>query len=531
VQSRAGEERHFVSPTEELRAVYSSPIFWTTAFELPRNDLTTQIHGRPALYPDWLLFLLTCGAAISGIGTRGAAVALMADARLWRDFVEDIDDFVPEGFTRVADLRPSRVQEDTRERPRAGILTTATNATPLVRREDARKNQSAKIPVMPPPANHHLDYFALRWRGLKKGRSGLAPAQPGDAWYGVRARVIRAARAAAITQVQSMGQLHPTKPFQYRKPDPSQFVGFDGVVFPMSRRRHSSASCDEHVTGGGSTPVYGSKYTIASTRTLGSYGSRMILDFQHNGGAQSSDPDEAKATVTMAKDLSRATARGMKGIVVDSVIRCRAVSDLERNWVTVVNNPVAASNPSAKTGQRRGPGRREKGYLRTVATHADSNGVVCEHGVYFYGGVPVEGITGQDGRLTVVPLEILEYEQRGQAVRRQYFRTAIKCTLAGDFEARVPLFHTDATSNDPDVNYGEVARVFPPNTHSFTRLYGMRNDTESRHTELKARLHHLPADVAGQELRLLGAMIVINSVAWQLHLQSARRRNVLDDTA
>lgn len=57
------------------------------------------------------------------------------------------------------------------------------------------------------------------------------------------------------------------------------------------------------------------------------------------------------------------------------------------------------------------------------------------------------------------------------------------------------------------------------------------NDTESRHTNIKARAKYLPIDVPGHELRLLGAAMTMNAVAWQLHLQAHGEANVLDDTA
>ena len=61
--------------------------------------------------------------------------------------------------------------------------------------------------------------------------------------------------------------------------------------------------------------------------------------------------------------------------------------------------------------------------------------------------------------------------------------------------------------------------------------YGGRNDTESRHTKIKARAKYLPIDVPGQELRLLGDAFTLNAAAWQLHLRAHGENNVLDDTA
>jgi hypothetical protein len=95
----------------------------------------------------------------------------------------------------------------------------------------------------------------------------------------------------------------------------------------------------------------------------------------------------------------------------------------------------------------------------------------------------------------------------------------------------VALFHTDATSTDPAYNWGEVVRVFAPSSAQFQYLYGARNDTEARHADLKSRIKYLPPDVAGQDLRMLAAMVTANAVAWQVHLQARQQANIFDGTA
>jgi hypothetical protein len=62
-------------------------------------------------------------------------------------------------------------------------------------------------------------------------------------------------------------------------------------------------------------------------------------------------------------------------------------------------------------------------------------------------------------------------------------------------------------------------------------LYGARNDTEARHADLKSRIKYLPPDVPGQDLRMLGAMVTANALAWQVHLQAREQPNVFDGTA
>lgn len=74
-----------------------------------------------------------------------------------------------------------------------------------------------------------------------------------------------------------------------------------------------------------------------------------------------------------------------------------------------------------------------------------------------------------------------------------------------------------------------VARLSTRLTAVQVPLYGGRNDTEARHADLKARVKYLPRDVMGQELRLLGASVAINAIAWQVHLQAHGEKNVIDD--
>ncbi len=142
-------------------------------------------------------------------------------------------------------------------------------------------------------------------------------------------------------------------------------------------------------------------------------------------------------------------------------------------------------------------------------------------------------ITNSMGDQQLEQLEYVGYQQRLNAdgTRREYHRVKVTCDQGQDFIERVPLFHTSPTSNDPDANWGEYVRVYPPGGAAFKYLYGARNDTEARHHDLKARVKHLPEDVAGQQLRLLGAAIANNALSWQAHLREHAKSNVIDDTA
>jgi hypothetical protein len=497
LQDRRGEERQRVGPLAELRSIYSSDQFWEIAAELPRNDLGARVgnraSGRPAHYPDWLLLLLDCAAAITGVGTRRSACAMLHDLPTWQMFADDVDDFVPPGFTPLRDLTPSPKRLAAYTRPLASAAVSSTSARARPRNSGTSRRPAGHKPITSlPPEDHHFDYFVLRWRGLRKVRGKVEPIDSSDPWYGVGPRVIAAFEKASMEMAQGMGLLDPSRPFQFKRPDPRQYVGLDGVVFPMSHRRPSDA-CEEHLTGADRKKVYGSKFTFASTRVLNQFGSRLILAMAHNGGKNSPDPDEGTASEEIANELAKLSRGGMKGIIIDSVIRGERITRLARNGITVVNYPHAQRNPLAKEGVRRGDGRTDKSYLRDIATHHDHNGLPCEHLLYFVGGVLVQLKTGHDGTQLATEVRIVDHKRRGNAgARRDYFDAEIDCSVVGAFRHLVPLFHREVSGNAPNVNFGEVARVFAPNSTNFAKLYGMRNDTESRHTNLKGSLTRFP---------------------------------------
>jgi hypothetical protein len=586
---RDGEDMRGVPTADQVRAIFASPWFWELAAAFPVNDILTPRMGTPRHYPDWFLLLVLCLAGVHGHGTIGSALTYFRSKRNWKTFLTDVDPYVPEGMTSAKDF-PYRVHKvkgkDRPEVTQARPMTKRNSRTKPLQRNKHRHRRKVVLDLAParqapPPRAHHLDYWIGFWRGHDKQRKPLAP---GHGYYGIRPLVLEAFRRNAVDQAQAMGVLDPGAKFFYRKADRNQFVGVDGVVHPTSKKRKSPSSA-LHSTGVG--PVFGSKYTIFSVRVDGQYMSRVILDFKHTRkGLAGSANDEAAAIREIAptlRDLARRKRRdhdsaewetyphsGMKGLLVDSVIRGRDVIDLHRDGIIVINYPHAASNPDGGPGKRLNPTRREKSALRTIATHLDTNGDPCEHPIYANGGELVQLLTAANGTDIIQVLPVVDYEVRqaakkktpptgqrtgkpgtktaarataraaGKAAeqrslnRREYLIVTVPCRSTSvnlDFTCRVPLFHTPDVSGDPEVNWGEVCRIYPVGSAEFKYLYSGRNDTEARHADLHRRTLHFPADVPGQELRLLGAALAINAVSWQVHLQAHSEDNVLDDTA
>lgn len=530
-QGRDGEELQGIAVGAQIAAIYTSDWFWDLCVRVfPNNDVLPEERdgGAPQHFPDWFLFLAMCAAGIAGHATIKSAVKHFRDRSTWVDFVARVDAYVPDGMTRLRNLpcrkpdkaHPTLTRPGTKRNSRTRPRTRSTGVVVPLRVR----------PTCEPPQRHHLDQFELRWRGIQK--KNRQPFPLGHRDYGLRDKAFAAFRDLAVDQAQAMGVMNPGAKFFYRNPDRNQFVGADGTVMPVPRKTDNAtaALCR---TGTGKK-VFGSKYTIFSTRINSQYMSRIILDLvhthtKHPGSART----ESDAVLDVMPKLRALSNDGVKGLLVDSAVRGQAVIELQRGGLIVVNYPHAQHNPGGGPGRRLNPSRKEKSRLRFIPTHTDATGQPCEHFIYAVGGELLELVGTDDGTDAVRPLRVSDYERRGEDGKvRERLTVEIKCAWAGDFSQEVPLFHADATSTSPSgTNWGEVCRVYPPGSAEFKYLYGARNDTEARHSDLKARVKNLSRDVLGQELRLLAASVARNAIAWQVHLQAHGENNVLDDTA
>lgn len=476
------------------------------------------------------------GLSAEGHPSASLAYAFVAVVGALGDASARADRFVPDGMTRLGDIDHT----NKKVKIRRTLATAQARWNDRVQPFKGRKKQAfeRKLTVRP-PLPHHSDYFAQLWRGIDSSGNPLPDGHP---WQGLRQKVMTEFRAGAVRQVQEMGSLDPALDFQYKDPDRNQTNGWDGCMFRMPKNRKGPA-IGEHYVGGDTTKrVHGTKFTIASTRISGQYHSRVIIDLVHTGrGRNSRAKTEQQAVLEMTpiigalseQEIRGKVKRGLKSVLVDCVVRGTDVIEMQRASYHVVNHPHTGAYPDRGPGKRLNATRVEKHYLRRAAVH-DDRGEPCVHFIYAMGGDLVQIVEDEAGGPGVSPLERLEHKERinKDGTYQHYSLRKVECAATGtSFTERIALFHTDPTSSDLRYNWGEVCRVFPPSSPEFPYLYGQRNDTESRHTDLKARAKYLPADVPGQELRLLAASMLLNAIAWQVHLQAHHQPNVFDDTA
>lgn len=505
-----------------LLALVQSAWFWEVCEVFPKNriwwggkttDLDKRREGKPNLFPDYMLFLVSCLAGTRDCTTYRAMVAKFRLPKHWHDFCNAIEDHMPAhlDWTRPSDLR---ARDNARAR-RAG--------------EPERLYPNVMKPNV-------LDYWLMKVRGFTRYKGDIEPLPDGDPYVGVMAAAQEAFRRTGVNQAQAMGLIHPRTRLLFFKPNRNLFIGGDAVVFSVNRRHRRDHSTTAHYVTGEGKRVYGSKFMIMSTRVDGLRHSRVILDLRHvHSTLTGSTATETQAAVASAIHLRDLSQGGVRGLLYDSALRGEAITELQRHDIIATNYCHAESNPDGGPGKRLGPGRREKSRYRTTREHRLPDGSRCQHHFFFAGGELVELTTDSTGNDVITHPTITDYESRpsssGDSMWRQSLNITFHCPWSmSDHEARIPLFHTGPLSPDPDINWGEVVRVFAPGSWQFRYLYGARNDTESRHRDLKARVKYLPGDRTGQTIRLLGAALSNNALSWQYWLEAQGQTSVFTHT-
>jgi hypothetical protein len=451
---------------EIMLRVIKSSAFQRTITVFPRNEITARTvkGGAPAHQPDFILYLIITMA--SRIGSQREAVKF--------------------------------------------LKTSPTNWR-AVRRALSKAFPQFTIPLQP-PRRSHLQHFVRR-----------AKSAEGQVW---NSKIREILREEAINQAQRMGLLPEDSPFSYRHLDLRQWVVSDGTIFkpPSNRKRktketqHIDDASGHHIKNGRDSE-FGTQFALVSTRTLDRH-SRVVLDVEHVAPvvATKRSGNEGETIHRMVCQLKEEIP-GLRGLVVDSIIRGNRLVDLAERGVHVTNYPHAQSNPNRSTEQRMAPDRVEKSHKITSATHERRNGRPCKHDIYAEGGQIFTGAMDVKGNVVMVPLEVVKYEERrsGSGKYKYYFNLRIRCGQ-GDFHHRIGLFHT--AEGELNFNRGEYVRLYAPGQERFFALYGRRNDTENSHSNYKGRMTRMRAYGAQmQTLMMLGLMLqenVVTDYVWQL---------------
>lgn len=456
---------------EIARQVIRSRSFQEAVEVFPRNEIAARTvkGGAPAHHPDFILFFAI--VLTSRLGSQREAIRFLRTSPVnWR----------------------------------------------AVRREFVRAFPQYTVPLHAPKRGH-LQHFVRRIKSTE-----------GKIWA-AKIRVIL--RRHAIEQAESMGLLPEHASFSYRDLDLRQWVASDGTVFAPPSKRKSQTKPGQHIDDAsgyhiknGKDVEYGSQYVFTSMRTLDPW-SRLIMDAQHVTPVDKTKRagNEGEVIHQMVTQL-KSEIPGLRGLVVDSVIRGHRVLDLAERGVHVVNYPHAQANPNRAGNKRLAPDRIEKSHKITTASHLRPNGRPCKHDLYAEGGQVMTGSLDASGKLVMVPVEVSKYEERRsrKGTYKYYFVLQLRCAH-GYFEHRIGLFHT--AEGELDFNRGEYLRLYAPKGEHFNAVYGRRNDTENSHANFKSRMPRMRAyGEQAQTMIVLGLMLQENVVTAYVVRQAAQLR-------
>lgn len=428
--------------------------YWKYAAEFPRNYDLVGMRGRKPKSPDYAKAFLVCMA--KEFRSMLAAVTEFSFAPTWTLIREALNTHLPDGWDPAPDECPTLSQ------------MKSFNAK-LLRLED-------------------------QWfRDLDQGVS-----------------------QQAVRDAQSIGCLDANRSFSWSNPDPRDFVATDGTVLKPAFGSGPDDSVGPQIVfndeNAKSKPV-GTKMLESLVRN----GDTRILLAIHivPPGPNGSPGSESAPIHNSTLYLQSLVGAGLKGVIVDSVIRGKVVSELARQGIIVTNYPHAKSNPNRSQGGRHAKGREERQIELSPMSHEARGKKCCEHALIYVGSVPHTRVSDIEGQETLVELKttggFLRKNRDGSS--RSYHKYLVPC-IRGEFQHVQRLFPEDESG----INYGEVNRLFPTNTDQFSALYGRRNDTESWHAEFKRRGNRLP--VRGMRLQSVyaaGLLISSNAISLERH--------------
>ncbi len=440
-----------LSLIESAHILAYSDQFWAAADQMPRNSDVTGMRGRKPKSPDYVKLLLVCASweTISML----ALVTALSYPPVWKLVRAALDANRPEGFDPAPEECPSVSQ---------------------MKSFNARLRDSA------------------------------------ETW---REEFATVAHNDAVALAQRNGYLDPARNLTWAKPDPRDFVATDGTVMrPCFGSGHDDSVGPQIVFNDETAKNKPTGSKILTTFVHGDLaGSRIITRIDAvPPGPNGSPGGESPVVDQMARAILEASNGGLKGVIVDSVIRGRVLQALSRDGVVVVNYPHAKSNPNRTEGGRHAEGRIERTVEVEVITHTvKGKKTPCEHPLLMVGSVPSTRALNEVGEEVIIEVEIRAglICKNKNSTWRYYHKYVIPC-IHGNFIYLYRLFPTD----DSAISHGESTRFFPTNTQQFSDLYGRRNATESWHRELKRNRDRMPVrGLALQSIYLIGLMVLQNA--------------------
>jgi len=430
-----------------------------------QSDRDGSRGGRPRRHPDWCLLLF--GACIGVFGSASATARHLADPLLWRAV--------------MAAAEPYR---------------SPSEATPLLG-----------------PTRDQWSYF-MRYRLTTELLPDLSATMTDLA--------SQLARESGLLDPETRSLSQPARP---------NVVGVDGKVFSSPLRTDLTERTNKktgeirpvrqdparHLYGeaGQEGMAWGTKFAIASVRSPMS-GHRVVLGIEHvppRGGG-----GEAGRFVDLMVDLA-SRAPGISAFVADGALRGMHIARAQNETGCPVVSPARR-----KSKERGGIVIGKHGHAATQLPPSRARTAWIEecggHTLYAAGGAIYERVVTADGSLDFV--EVIRHQtkrdRKPDGSWAFYARHTLTCRTSDVVHYWWEPLTPTQTDEGHKFNRSDYLRVLPPTDPDYSRVYGMRADTESLNAQFERAFYNrrLPAwGLHNQTVIVLMAALAQN--AWARH--------------
>lgn len=352
-----------------------------------------------------------------------------------------------------------------------------------------------------------------------------------------REELLEAFTTFAIGHARSTGLLLPKGQGSLTHPHPSRTIYGDGtVVRPIYRKAPPPDQADDGQDPAVDTSDAGGKAEEPSGRQDES----AAVFHRHDGPIRGNDfvcfyargetagsrivlgvdrvdapGREADTAVALIERIAGVAGGGIQAVVYDGAFKGVHIDDVMRRFGFLVVNRLAAA---VRTEEETVAKRRALGTFEHKVGRRK-----CAHHLHVDNGTVVDIALADDGTPTTV----------GRATRKQVKRVrradgSYRFQLGVEIPCRrgpFTLWLSPHATKHGD-NLPEHLRLLPPDDADFTRLYGLRNDSESFNSQFKRTLLVDRAASVGWERQLFDVLcfaVLQNSLAWVMARQTAER--------
>jgi hypothetical protein len=460
-----------------VRAIATDPhVYAVAALIEERNRPTHERGGRPRQHPDWCLAIF--GACIRVFGSASATARALGEETMWK------------------------------------IVLDAS-------REVLGRGAVVGVPEVGPTRDHWVYWVKSRLK------DDVVP------------DLLELQRVLAVERAEQIGLLPSSERRAVGAYPRESVVGLDGKVFSspvrtlekvrVNRRtgeerpvRHDPAR-ERYGEGGVEGIVWGTKFAIASVRSpLANH--RVILGLEHF--SSKTPGGEGRVFTDLAQDLAQRTP-GIEAFTADGAWRGTHLQEIQSGTGCGVITPprrLTAKNGGITIGRHSYAAKPLPWSPRRAKREAACGG----HQVWACAGTLFEQVIDVDGNSEFVELQrhqtkrdITHHANGGQA-HQFYGKYSMPCPRTDSthtwWEPLLPV----ASDDKNGFNRCEYLRIVPATSEVHSRLYGMRQDTESLNAQLERAFYgqRLPAwGVRNQLVVVLFAALAEN--AWALAVSNS----------